>query len=301
MMRNILIDTDIGIDCDDAMAIAAAIALEKQEKIRILGISVCTARMGATSAVAAICNYYGKTADVGCYQGKKLACDERDVYDRALMEKYGEVDFKEESVRYLRRKLVEAEGKVTLVTIGPLTNIAALLLSKGDDISPLNGRELVFEKVDAVYSMIGNFVHINVGEPYGIPEWNVVQDIESCRIFVDKCPVEIVFSPYETGYAVLSGKTFTQADPVGYAIYRFFEENPYEFNGQYVRCSWDPITVCEAAGEGLFSLSDYGTVKVDGEGVMSFKKGKGKHRYLIQKESTEVTAEKLEKIYSQVK
>ena len=299
-MRNILIDTDIGIDCDDAMALAAAIALERQGKINILGVSVCTARAGAVSAVSAICGFYGKSAEVGVYNGKKLACDERDVYDYALMQRYGKTESAEDSVRFLRRKLCEAEEKITLVTIGPLTNIASLILSKGDDISPLSGRELLRKKAECVYSMGGNFVHVNSGEPYGIPEWNVAQDIESCRIFVEKCPVNVVFLPYETGYDVLSGKPFTANDPVGYAIRRFFEENPSEFGGTYVRCSWDPLTVCAAAGEDMFLVSDFGTVSVDGEGVTSFKKGVGKHRYCIRKEPAENTARKLEKLFSEL-
>ena len=74
-MVDLVIDTDIGIDCDDAMALAAAVALERQGKICTIGVSVVTARDGASAAVAAIGRKWGKAFDVSQYGGKLLACD----------------------------------------------------------------------------------------------------------------------------------------------------------------------------------------------------------------------------------
>ena len=156
-MKKLLIDTDIGIDCDDAMAIGAAIALEKRGLIRIEGISTCTTREGASGCVSAITDYYGLPKPNARYFGTPLECDKRNIYARAVRDAFGKRDSGEESVRFLRKKLASSEGGVTLVSLGPLTVIAALLESAADDICPWNGRELVARKADALYAMGGNF------------------------------------------------------------------------------------------------------------------------------------------------
>lgn len=300
-MRKILIDTDIGIDCDDAIALALAISLQKQGLIEIAGVSVVTAREGATEAVSAIFEYFNASTDVGRYFGKDLECDKENVYAKAVKDKFGGKEYFEDSVKYLRRKLATSQDKITLVAIGPLTNVASLLESEPDEISPLKGVDLVKNKVEALYSMGGNFVHVNAGEEFGIAEWNVFQDVNACKTIVNLCPVELVFSPYETGYEVLTGKSFDFNDPVGYSIKMFFEAHPSEFCGKYVRCSWDPIAVAAAAGVDLLDYSEYGKVSVDSNGVMFFKKGKGKHRYLIKRVPANETEEELEKLYSYIK
>ncbi len=299
-MRKILIDTDIGIDCDDAIALALAISLEKQGKIEIAGVSVVTAREGATQAVSAIFEHFGASTDVGRYFGKALECDKENIYAKAVKDKFGGKEYFEDSVKYLRRKLASSKDKLTLVAIGPLTNVASLLESEPDEISPLNGVDLVKNKVEILYSMAGNFVHVNANEEFGIAEWNVIQDVDACKTVIKLCPVELVFSPYETGYEVLSGKSFDVNDPVGYSVKMFFEAHPSEFCGKYVRCSWDPITVAVASGVNLLDYSEYGKVSVDSNGVMFFKKGKGKHRYLIKRVSSAETEVELEKICSYI-
>lgn len=133
-MVDLVIDTDIGIDCDDAMALAAAVALERQGKICTIGVSVVTARDGASAAVAAIGRKWGKAFDVSQYGGKLLACDKIDVYATKLRDLFGAVDASDCAVRFLRKKLATSSDKTTLVSTFFRTKLTP---SSGEISSPL--------------------------------------------------------------------------------------------------------------------------------------------------------------------
>ena len=45
-MKKIILDTDIGIDCDDAAAIGMLLQLEEEGKCFVEGITTCTTREG---------------------------------------------------------------------------------------------------------------------------------------------------------------------------------------------------------------------------------------------------------------
>ncbi len=63
----------------------------------------------------------------------------------------------EPAVTLLRRLLAHSSGKVVIVQTGFSTNLAALLDSKADAISPLDGLALAREKVELVVAMAGDF------------------------------------------------------------------------------------------------------------------------------------------------
>ena len=44
MMKRILIDTDLGIDCDDAIALAMLINLEKRKECEIASVTISSSR-----------------------------------------------------------------------------------------------------------------------------------------------------------------------------------------------------------------------------------------------------------------
>ena len=52
----------------------------------------------------------------------------------------------------LRRKLAQAKEKLTLIAIGPLTNIARLIKSEGDIYSDLNGTDALRKRRTACIS-----------------------------------------------------------------------------------------------------------------------------------------------------
>ena len=180
----------------------------------------------------------------------------------------------------LFRSLCKSENAV-ICAIGAMTNIAALLESKGDDISPLDGVELVRERCAAFVLMAGIF-----DPTVTRTEWNIHLDIAAARTVAERSPVPIVWLPSETGANVITGGPILQDEtPLGLA-FRLFP-GVLKKGG---RSSWDPATVLYAAeGAGpYFQESEWGTVSVDAEGKTVFvPDAKGTHRVLALRSGAE--------------
>ena len=157
------------------------------------------------------------------------------------------------------KKTLENEEYVTLITIGPLTNIAMFIKKYG--CSLLN------EKVKEIYLMAGNFVSNN-------PEWNITEDIESLKIVLKEYTGNMIFIPFEIGCDVFTARNLLTSDTLmGYG---------YFVHNQGPRQSWDPITVYYAITDSdEFTLSPKGTVLCDDSGVTTFTLGNGNHYYML--------------------
>ena len=59
-MLKIIIDTDIGCDCDDAGALAVAHCLEKNGYCNLISMTHCTSRVDGCCAIDIINRYYGR-------------------------------------------------------------------------------------------------------------------------------------------------------------------------------------------------------------------------------------------------
>lgn len=192
---------------------------------------------------------YLRPALAAMYDGKPLLCPKKDVAASVLP-----------GHEQLKRLLEESEdGSVKLIAVGPLTNIARLLLSDG-------GVELVRRKVSHLYLMSGDFT----GQTS--VEWNVLQDIEASKRVYDMCPVPLTACGFEVGKdikypatAILNDFGQPESHPLCVA-YSNFLKMPYN------RPAWDLVTVLEAVEPacGLFGASPKGRISVDGKGVTSF-------------------------------
>ena len=285
-MKNIILDTDIGIDCDDAVALGLAASLMRTGKCEIKAVTCSTTREGAAQSADAILRYYGLNIPVGEMRLPQLLCDFTNKYAKAVAEKYGGRTSEIDSVTLMRKTLAESRGKVTIACIGPLCNMASLFLSGADEYSPHDGISLVKEKVDAVYAMAGNF--LSDGEPV-ICEWNIEQDIQSAREFARLCPVPVIYMPHEVGLQVFTYPRKT-SNPVWYAM-QCFARYDGEDEATFKRWSWDPIT-CLLAIEGSCAglmLSEKGRVEIDGRGITTLTPCKnGKDRYIVLQDAAAV-------------
>lgn len=209
----------------------------------------------------------------------------------------------EEAVVVLRQSLAKAESKsVTIVTVGFLTNIRDLLLSRADEISPLSGVELVKEKVDLVAIMGGGYPSSDSMWPFG-SEFNfdcgkccMGDSLEcrgSAREVVNLLPAETktVFLGFEVGQNVMSGGRLSECAG---------EENPcrqayIDYLGYGVaRPSWDPLTtlfaVRGARGIGCREEGVGGQNMVDMEGGNMWGEGETLKNmtYLVLEEGQEI-------------
>ena len=285
--KNILLDTDLGGDCDDVGAVSLANILHNQGYINLLGVTYTTSLKWGPACIDAINRYYGNE-NIG------IGVTSRTNFCEVNTNKYAESmanHFKHNvenphllprSVRFMREVLVKSpDESVTLVFIGQLNNGSELINSLPDDLSDLNGIELIRKKVKEIVIMGGLFKEENeqvyfYGYPYD-KEYNIVCDIESSKNFIEKAPVRVVFNDFKVGYQVHTGKCLLDkkdmSHPITYA-YTLFQDAPRE--------SWDLLTVWYAAlgTSDLFTLSNNGTVEVLDDGTTIFKEDEnGKHYY----------------------
>ncbi len=160
----VIIDTDIGDDVDDLLAIAYALT---QEKIEILGL---TTVFKNTRARARMARYFLQLADlpglpvhagigepiVNKVTTTDIPCQYSEMMDDV------EID-SSDAIPFLIRTL--ANRKVTIVCIGPLTNIATLIEKRPD----LSGN------IDRLVMMGGSYYR-------HATEWNILCDPEAAHI-----------------------------------------------------------------------------------------------------------------------
>ena len=153
-MNKIIFDTDIGGDCDDAGALAILHEAQNAGKAELLAVTLSTSSPYAAGCADAINRYYGHIVPIGQTETKAPGEDENfyeNSYGKAISEAFENGYPKEEkpqsAVRLLRRLLAENTGeKITIVAVGNFENLAALLTSGADDISPLTGKELMLSQ-----------------------------------------------------------------------------------------------------------------------------------------------------------
>ena len=129
MSIKILLDTDLGSDIDDAVCLAYLLANPRCE---LLGITTVTGEPEQRARLASVlCNIAGR--DVPIYPGaaRPLLIEQRQPLApqaAALARWPHRSDFPAgEAVDFMRRTIRAQPGQVTLLTIGPLTNIGLLL------------------------------------------------------------------------------------------------------------------------------------------------------------------------------
>lgn len=254
MIKKVILDTDIGNDCDDAGALAMLCGYACRGKCEILGVACCTAKPYAPSCVRAIAEDYRLTFPVGRltdgFDGVQ------DYYCGLFKEKQA---CSEEYIRFYRKIFVDNRD-IILICIGPLHGMNLLLDSCADDISPLTGTELFKESVSRIYAMCGRFD--------GETEWNISMDILSARSFFLRCPVPVEVCPFEEGFGVMTGRNLRE----GSAAKKIYASFCKDKRG--VRDSWDPLTVY-AAVEGKKCRGERCRLTVDEKGKMTREEGRG--------------------------
>lgn len=281
MKKKILLDTDIGPDCDDTAALALANMYESAGIIDIMCVTHCTSSPYGVGAIRAVDGWYGHEHAVGTLsEGGFLDGEQYQRYDRALaMSLPAGMRDAEDAVRAMRRALAACgDGEAELIAIGPLKVVAALLDSAPDDVSELNGVELAARKCPRLTLMAGSF---DWGERCeGIPhvEWNVEMDVKSARRVVELWPSEMVWCGWELGARVISGRCLAEL-PAGHPVRRAYEL----FGSAEGRPSWDLLTVQHACcpDEVLTVPSEPGVVHMDEDGHTWFEMREcGRHRVL---------------------
>lgn len=126
-------------------------------------------------------------------------------------------------------------ASTTLISLGFLTNLAALLASPPDTISPLSGAQLVRLKTAELVVMGGRY-------PSG-HEFNFATDAASTRAVLAGWPenVPVTFVGYELGKRVVSGQRLLEWAPKDSPVLAAYQW--YGDRCNTARASYDPVAV----------------------------------------------------------
>jgi len=229
-------------DYDDVGALAILHALADSGEVKILATVSSNTYANAVPCIEVI-NTYFKRPDIplGAPRKGPNILDQRfgnNYWAEFLPANYphtvkSSADAPDAVQVYRRIMSSQPDTSVNIITVGFLTNIAALLQSPPDKFSDLDGKALVKKKVRRLISMAGWF-------PQG-REFNVFIDSVASVIVFNEWPTPILLSGFEIGRNIITGlrlaSTDVQNSPVKDAFSMCLK---MDIHG---RCSWDQTAV----------------------------------------------------------
>jgi inosine-uridine nucleoside N-ribohydrolase len=286
----LIMETDIGNDIDDALAMDMLYKYVDAGKIDLLAVNINKEGIFPAEYVDILNTWYGyPDIPIGvvhngadCSENPTdytqtvdtMTVDGRPAFKRSLIGKY---DTLPDAVALYRKILSQQPDKsVTIVSVGFSTNLVRLMDSQPDSISQLSGMDLISGKVSRLVMMAGDFTRPDARE------YNVIKDIPAAKKLFSDWPTPLVTSPFDVGSAIRypatsieNDFTWTKLHPVVEA-YKAYMEMPYD------RQTWDPTAVLYAVeGDGWFTVSPAGRIDVTDEGNTHFTADpEGTRRYL---------------------
>ena len=230
--EKIIIDTDIGDDIDDAFALALAL---KSPELQILGV---TTEFGDTETRAKLVDRMLGEAGrpdipvaVGVHTDAKTSFGQRPYAEGGHFARATHPP----AVDFILQQIRRYPGEITLVTIGPLVNVGAVI-----DRDPQ-----MFRKLKRVITM-GGSLDRGYGDPYGAPtpaqpEWNILNDVASSKkLFAAGVPLYLM--PLDSTQLKLDEVKreylFRQGTPLTDALTILYHQW-----GQQTPTLFDPVTI----------------------------------------------------------
>jgi hypothetical protein len=278
-----IFDTDIQGDVDDVGTVAVLHALADRGEVEVLAMGVSSKNPWAPLCLSALNSYFGRpNVPLGILRGPGSSKKSR--YARTIAEEFPRklksLDDAPSAAMVYRKVLASrADKRTVIVSVGFLSNLRDLLMTKPDALSPLDGRELVEKRVRAWVCMGGQF-------PAGREACNFRRDAQSAAYVLAHWPTPVVFSGGELGIRVQTGAGLGKL-PADSPVRRAYEL----YNGITNRASWDQTAVLYAARgldgglEHVWGLHTGGSIAFDPETahVTWPADGTRDHAYLVEK------------------
>lgn len=288
--EKIIFETDMGNDVDDALALDMLYKYLDAGKIDLLAIMTNKDSPHSAEYLDIMNTWYGyPQIPIGIVRNGADCENDAINYAKSvclMQQDNGQPAFKrslkdyaqlpEAHILYRRILAQQPDSSVTVISVGFSTNLARLLETPADDISPLSGKELVAKKVKLLCTMAGCFNNQN------LYEYNIMKDIPAAKKVFAEWPTLLVTSPFEVGIAILYPAVSIEND-FGWAplhpmveAYKSYQEMPYD------RPTWDLTSVLYAIeGTADFNVSKAGRMNVSDKGSSSFTfDEKGSQHYL---------------------
>jgi len=298
----IIFDTDFGGDADDLGALAMLNHFQNKGEIELLAVMCWNLEEYAVNAIDAVNTYYGNPdVTIGLRAGEAHETEwnhSKIIADNLPFD--ATVDIVPETTELYRKTLsAHKDQSITMVTVGPLSNIKALLDSGPDIYSALTGKELIHAKIKEFVIMGGNF-------PTSLDEWNFNGDMPGVTSYVlEHLKMPITFSGAELGLTIKTGEVFNELptdSPLYLGFYHFGKHAPWvkdQFKGQvFDNATYDQTAVLYAVRNGLgkywTKVSDGRCVADETGGNIWVEEKGSNHSYLVLKMPTPQIEKELE-------
>jgi purine nucleosidase/pyrimidine-specific ribonucleoside hydrolase len=145
MTVRVLLDTDIGDDIDDAWAVSLCL---RHPEIRLVGITTVWRDTVTRAALARLLVESARVADVEVAAGNRDALDQildpgKQTYAEVLEDKdQGLRQGRTDAVRFMAETIRNNPG-LTLISIGPLTNVARLYMEFPKEFAMISGHVMM--------------------------------------------------------------------------------------------------------------------------------------------------------------
>ena len=176
----IILDTDIGDDVDDAFALGLAL---QSPEIKVVGV---TTAWGDTALRARMVRrMLLETAHVGIPVAEGIVTKSRATFSQARWAERGPTATRVDAVEFLLDQIRLQPGEITLVAIGPLTNVGAAIERDAETFRKLKRVVLMGGSVRKGYGDLG--YEPDRGPQ---PEYNIMSDIPAAqRLFTSGVPI----------------------------------------------------------------------------------------------------------------
>lgn len=255
-MYKIIVDTDIGSDIDDVMALSYLLS---HKDFEILGITTVTGDpVGRARIASALTKHLHKSIPI--YPGSAMPLHIKQIQNEVpQLEGIGnwehQKNFKENmELEFLHDLISSNPGEVIILCIGPLTNIARLFVTYPE----------IHHLVKGFYSMSGLF---SVGKIIGdVLEWNVMLDPDAAKI---------VYETQITTHCCVGAEITRQMRMVSEDVKKHFDNEQYKiiydlcriwFEKREYMTFHDPLAAAVIDNPKLCNFQE-GSIKIDEEVV----------------------------------
>ncbi|MDB5263688.1 MAG: nucleoside hydrolase, partial [Adhaeribacter sp.] len=282
----IILDSDIGQDCDDAAVMALMHKFADNGEAEILATMFPMQDPMGAPAMDVINTFYGRpNIPIGTYKGNyKYLGELHDHYNTKLAKAFPH-DLKHgteapDAIALYREILAKQPNKsVVIVAVGPELLLADLLKSGPDKYSKLNGRDLVKKKVKLLSVMGAGFPNDQ--------EWNIKIAPLAAKLVAETWPTPIVYSGNEIGQAIRTGSRLLTETPPNNPVRASFENHPFVDKATKDRQSWDQTAMLFA----IKGSQDYWALESNGYNFID-ETGKNEWRQDVDKDHSYLTLNK---------
>jgi len=297
----VVVDTDIGGDIDDALALALAVA---SPELEIVGVTT----VGRGGPPDPYVQHIGKDRDEdrawlvcrfltqvgskavpvapGADPQPKSELDWQIQYRRHPAAIYNRTlkPVKESAVDLLARLASEMEGELVVIAVGPLTNIARFIAE----------HPAAAKKVKRFVLMGGSVAVGYEGKPKPEPEWNIASDVPAAKaVFASGLPLTVV--PLDATATLKLDNEHRDAVFAARSMLTFQVQNLYELWGKETPILFDPAAVLAAFDGGHFTWKEI-RLAVDDKGMTVAGAGKANARVAVAADAEAVVRTFVERL-----